>query len=278
MITDTNGVQTPTEYCDIINQNDPYFEERGTNYIVHYLLASNKNYATAWWRLFNEHKGQTIYKAQFVEDLADFCNKNCGAGEQSAKRVLESEFNTLIRTYYGKDGIEDDPEETKICPLTELRLVTLSKQEGSEKTYKKSMPDKDDIHPLIAYAVISYKQAKLDMDEIQISELINGENNIGKIFNIDRSTVFYLIEKIERLGLIKITRTAGLDVIKVAKKMTLAERIKAYCKRRLTGSSQVRKRILARRKAFSTHSQCTSGSRKPMTSVKKKSERVCMKA
>ena len=135
-----------------------------------------------------------------------------------------------MRTYYWKGEAEDDPEETKICPLTELRLVTLAKQKGGEKTYKKAMPDKDDIHPLIAYAVISEKQAKLDTDEIQIGELLNGENNIGKVFNLDRSTIFYLIEKIERLGLIKITRTAGLDVIKVKTKMTLADCLKAYYK------------------------------------------------
>jgi len=220
----------------IIDENDPYFEERGTNYIIHYLLASNKDNATAWWWLFNVLKGATIDKRQFVEDFTEYCKVHGAEEITPAQKVLESEFNTLIRTYCGREDNEEnaDPEETKVCPLTELRLVVLGdikhKQDGADKEFKKAMPDKDDIHPWIAYAVISKKQEQLDTDEIQISELLNGENNIGKIFNLDRSTIFYLIEKIERSGLIHITRTAGLDVIRVKNKMGFEDCLKAYYK------------------------------------------------
>lgn len=219
----------------IIDSYDPYFEERGTNYIIHYLLSSNKADATAWWWFFNEHKGSIIDKSQFVEEFSEYCRIH-GDGTIAKQRVLESEFNTLIRTYCGREDNEDnmDPEETKICPLTELRLVVLGdkkrKNDKVEKEYKKAMPDKDDIHPWIIYAVISKKQEELGSNEIQISELLNGESNIGKTFNLDRSTIFYLIEKIERMGLIKITRTAGLDIIHIKRKVTFLDCLTSYYK------------------------------------------------
>lgn len=218
---------------EIINEYDPYFEERGTNYIVHYLLASNKVEATAWWWFFNEYKGSIIDKPQFIEEFAEFCFVHGNDKRVVSQRVLESEFNTLMSTYYSDyNDLENlDPEETKICPLVELRLVSsikgMRKQER-EKEFKKTMPDKDDIHPWIVYAVIAKKQEELNMDEIHISELLSGENNIGKIFNLDRSTIFYIIEKIERLGLIKITRTAGLDVIHIKRKVAFEECLRAY--------------------------------------------------
>lgn len=216
--------QFVSQIGQIINGNDPYFEERGTNYIIHYLLASNKQDATAWWWFFNKHNGLTIDKAQFVEDL-NFYLKSQGELES---KVLEGEFDVLMRTYYDKsEGSENfDPEETRICPLTELRLVSLVDSKSRE--YKKVMPDKDDIHPLIAYAVISEKQRELGMLQIQISELLLGENNIGRIFNLDRSTVFYIIEKLEQLGLLTIVRTAGLDVINIRQQHDLPQCLTMY--------------------------------------------------
>lgn len=234
MREDGKKQQYISELGDIIHKYDPYFEERGTNYIIHYMLVSNKEAATAWYWFFNEHRGTTIDKMQFVDEFSEFCRINCNEDSTPAQKVLESEFNCLIRTYYGREDESDnfDPEETKVCPLTELRLITLAEkkhgQERIENIYKKTMPDKDDIHPLIAYAVISQKQAVLQADEVQISELLNGENNIGKVFNLDRSTVFYLIEKMERLGLIKITRTAGLDVIRIKREMNFIDCITEY--------------------------------------------------
>ncbi|MDR3185234.1 MAG: DUF4007 family protein [Christensenellaceae bacterium] len=208
-----------TPICEIIYANDPYFEERGTNYLIHYLLASNISVATAWWWFFNEYKTQTIDKKTFVEDLGFFCRLR----GFEIPNGLDDEFSTLIATYCAKKE-HDDPEETKISPLSELRLIT---KHGKEE-FKKTTPDKDDIHPYIAFAVICEKQKKLETEELQIFELLNGENNIGKIFNLDRSTIFYLIEKMEQRGLIKITRTAGLDVIKIKEKMTPTECLQAY--------------------------------------------------
>ena len=39
--------------------------------------------------------------------------------------------------------------------------------------------------------------------------------NIGKVFNLDSITMLDALYRIERLGLIKINRTAGLDVITI---------------------------------------------------------------
>lgn len=226
MMRDVGGTQTITTLGEIINQNDPYFEERGTNYIIHYLLASNFEEATAWYWFFNEYKGSIIDKETFVSEFADYCTFRSNS-DAPAVRVLESEFSCLMRTYCAKEDkdIDTDPEETKVCPLTELRLVA-----AFGKEYKKMTPDKDDIHPLIAYAIICNKQ-KEGSKQIQISELLNGENNIGKIFNLDRSTIFYIIERMEQMGLISIVRTAGLDVINIKSEMTFDECIKEYYER-----------------------------------------------
>ena len=40
--------QTLTDFAQIIRENDPYMEELGTLWLLHYKLATNKELATAW--------------------------------------------------------------------------------------------------------------------------------------------------------------------------------------------------------------------------------------
>ena len=253
LMIDVGGTQTITDIGRIINEHDQYFEERGTNYIIHYLLASNKENATAWYWFYNVYRNTTIDKDTFVEEFTQECIR-LQSGDEAASapstRVIEDEFNCLIRTYYRKSSEQEvDPEETKMCPLIELRLIT--PLDSKDKEYKKMMPNRDDIHPFIAYAVISKKQAVLKAikednnklsegenntkkqallvsNQIDINELWKGENNIGKIFNLDRATVFYIVEKLEQQGLVSVVRTAGLDVINIKREMTFEDCLREY--------------------------------------------------
>ena len=44
------------------------------------------------------------------------------------------------------------------------------------------------------------------------------EKNIGKVFNLDSICMLSLLHEVEKLGDIKIIRTAGLDVVRVLHK------------------------------------------------------------
>ena len=95
-----------------------------------------------------------------------------------------------------------------------------------EKIYKKSVPKKDTIHPLVLLAVI-LDQSNGD-NSIKISSIQNDPCNAGKIFNLDIIALTALLYKIELLGYIKVVRTAGLDVIRIEKSMSFHECIEEY--------------------------------------------------
>ena len=46
-----------------------------------------------------------------------------------------------------------------------------------------------------------------------MNELLTAPRNIGRIFNLDSVVMLEVLYRLERLGQIKINRTAGLDVI-----------------------------------------------------------------
>ena len=49
-------VQKITRLGEIIDKFDRFYEEEGTNWLLHYMLAKNEELATAWYWFFNVFK------------------------------------------------------------------------------------------------------------------------------------------------------------------------------------------------------------------------------
>lgn len=216
--------QTFTEFGQVVFDNDPYMEEMGTLWLLHYMLSTNVDDATAWYYFFNEFKMTEFSKDDFVKQLTNYIRIN---GEEVSERSLEDDYNCIINTYVPR--IKSSPEkvqpESNIdCPLGELGLIDISNKK--EKLYKKSVPKKDTLHPLVLLAVI-LDQAQGETS-IKISSIQNDVCNAGKIFNLDIITLTNLLYKIELLGYIKVVRTAGLDIIRIEKPMSFLECVQEY--------------------------------------------------
>ena len=64
--------------------------------------------------------------------------------------------------------------------------------------------------------------------EIGLNELLTAPCNIGKVFNLDAISMLDLLRRIEKLGEIKIIRTAGLDIIRILSDSTFQECVDLY--------------------------------------------------
>jgi hypothetical protein len=225
----TNGKrnQTLTTLGEIIKKNDPYMEELGTLWLLHYRLATNQDDATAWFYFFNEFKPMEFTRDDFVIQINSYIRIQ---GEDVAERSIEDDYNCIISTYVPRIKLNPkkfSPEENIDCPLGELGLVDIVNKKA--KIYKKSLPKKDTLHPLILLAVI-VEQAKGEKS-VRISEIQNNAKNAGKIFNLDIIALTTLLYKIELLGFIKVVRTAGLDVIEINADLDFFGCVKEYYRR-----------------------------------------------
>lgn len=227
-------IQTTTHLGSIIYQNDAYFEEMGTLWLLHYQLVkgvkgSDTN-ATSWWYFFNEFKASEFTRDDFLGQI----NKYLSSSDEGEKpvRTIEDDFNCIINTYVPR--IKSNPEkvqpESNIdCPFGELGLIDIigSEKNGSRlKLYRKIAPQKDSLHPLILLAVIldNAKGAR----EVRISSVQSDNGNAGKAFNLDIISLTSLLYKIELLGHIKVVRTAGLDVLKIETQWDFYECVQQY--------------------------------------------------
>lgn len=205
-------VQTFTRLGESIYANDRYIEELGTLYLLQYKLATNRNNATSWYFFFNEFTMSEFTREDFVESLQKYIKMS---GEDGvAIRSLNDDFACIINTYlprYKSNPGKVSPENNIDCPLGELGLVDILNKKN--KTYRKSIPSASTLSPWIALAVIMDQAG--DHRELALNDLLNKPNNIGKVFNLDSVNMLDILYEIEKLGLLKINRTAGLDVINI---------------------------------------------------------------
>ncbi len=219
-------VQTFTDLGRSVFNNDRYIEELGTLYLLHYKLASNKTEATAWYYFFNEFAMAEFTKEDFVSAIQNYVLMN--EEETSvALRSLNDDFSCIINTYlprYKSNPSRVSPENNIDCPFGELGLVDVLNKE--KKIYKKSIPAPDSFNPWIVLAVIVDQAA--GRTEIGLNELLTAHCNIGRVFNLDAITMLDVLHQIEKLGEIKIIRTAGLDIIRIINQRSFQECVDIY--------------------------------------------------
>ena len=218
--------QTFTDLGRSVFNNDRYIEELGTLYLLHYKLVSNKTEATAWYYFFNEFAMAEFTKDDFVAAIQNYVLMSV---EESsvALRSLNDDFSCIINTYlprYKSNPSKISPENNIDCPFGELGLVDVLNKE--KKIYKKSIPAPDSFDPWVVLAVIVDQAA--GRTEIGLNELLTAHCNIGRVFNLDAITMLEVLHQIEKLGEIKIIRTAGLDIIRIINQHSFQECVDIY--------------------------------------------------
>ena len=218
--------QTLTPLGKQIYDNDCYIEELGTLYLLQYKLASQDEEATAWYYFFNEFSMSEFTKEEFVQSLQNYILM-ADDGNPVAIRSLNDDFACIINTYlprYKSNPEKVSPENNIDCPFGELGLVDIANKK--QKTYKKSIPSAKSLNPWVVLAIIMDRAE--GRNEIALNELLTMPCNIGKVFNLDAITMLDVLHEIENIGMLKIIRTAGLDVIHLNKQMLFGDCVKKY--------------------------------------------------
>ena len=220
-------IQKLTDFGKLVHEHDPYTEELGTLYLLQYKLVTDEGMAPAWYYFFNEFTLSEFNREDFLEQIQNYLKMK---DTKVALRSLSDDFACIISTYipkYKSNSTKDSPENNITCPLGELGLIDILGKEGGNVLYRKSIPSVRNFNPWVILAVIS-DQAN-GKEEIGLNDLLNGKRNIGKVFNLDSISMLEILHEVEKIGEIKIIRTAGLDVIRLTNaKRTFIECVENY--------------------------------------------------
>ena len=99
---------------------------------------------------------------------------------------------------------------------------------GDERgIYQKNKPLYSQLDPLaVLYVIVSNMSG--DKHGAAINALLTEDNNIGKIFLLDRSMANDYLDRLRQEGYIQINRTAGLDMIYLKENITPKEILELY--------------------------------------------------
>jgi hypothetical protein len=189
---------------------DPYLEDEATIWLVHWLLASNAQLATAWYWFFNYFHKPEFTGQEVATALADFSKNNVN-GRNSVK-TIKQDANILLRMYSRSRVTARTPlEEALDSPLALLGLVH---HEGAGKTYRSLAQRREVPVGIIAFATVDLCNA-MQVPQIPIAQLMYGEGRWPALGAVFRLTEEALLAKLELLvrempGAFAIRETAGI--------------------------------------------------------------------
>lgn len=201
-----------TPLAHLIMDCDPYVEDEGTLWLLHYQLATNARSATTWWWFFNRFGLRQFTQEVFLTHLERYVASE-GRRKISA-RSLEKDFRCFIRTYTRSEErlARINPEDSFDCPLSVLNLLEVLPLTRSYRVLPPTPELLDSV--LVAYALVRMKNSRTAR-EISFRDALYGEGSPGRIFNLDAESLHTYLTRLEghKPQILTFSRTAGLHLV-----------------------------------------------------------------
>lgn len=202
-----------TNFGELVWQHDPYLEDEGTLWLLHYALTCSQEQATSWYWFFNHFSPVSFTDKQAVESLGNWVI-NAESDRKVAKSSLKKDVACLLRTYL-PDKQNSNPENLRESPLARLGILNQF-GDGAQRRYQWQQADATKLNSLILlYVIIDQQKVKgRDSNEVRLSQLLQEPMNVGHVFNL---TTAMLSDQIASLNKehpdfgVRFVRTAGLD-------------------------------------------------------------------
>jgi len=203
---------------------DPYLEDEGTIWFIHWLLCSNPDLATGWFWFFNNFHKQEFSSEEVASSLVDFTAQNIAT--KVSKVTLRNDAKAVLRMYgRSKNNSKGIVEEALDSPLSSLGLIS---QSLVGKTFKSQQGERKNLPiNIFGYAVLEYMQA-LKLNQVPIEELMYSKvwmASPGAVFRLSENS---LVTKLEELSQafpenFELRETAGIHQFYVLENIKLEE-------------------------------------------------------
>lgn len=200
---------------------DPYLEDEATIWLIHWLLATNPQHATAWYWFFNCFHKPEFTSKEVSSSLIDFIEEQITT--KTSSNTIKHDAAVLLRMYVQtRKSNQTTVEEALDSPLSLLKLLTYS---SLARTYQSNFLQRDGLPPsILGFAVTQLFKYK-DKTELPIEDLMyskNGDVAPGLIFRLSEVA---LLTKLEQLicdfpGIYEIRDTAGIHQMHMLQDVT----------------------------------------------------------
>jgi len=195
---------------------DPFLEDVGTLWAVHWLITTNTSAATTWHFVFDLYHHSEFTRDRMEHSLFEFAHSIHGT--RATKATIKRDMDVFLRTYISsRSASAEIPEDSLSCPLIELGLLQHTTEPGSfclNRGPKETLPDL-----VLAWALAEYVARQPQLRTFSFEDLAYAPGSPGRVFQLDE---FSLGARLERIP--KYTRkawsfseTAGLRQLVVSR-------------------------------------------------------------
>ena len=199
-----------SETAQKILKKDPYFELDGTLFLIHYLLAGNKNEGTAWHWFFNcfsamEFDRESL-KNQFSAYIQIQTNKTV------KDKTLEKDLNCLLRMYQAVEWTgKKNPETETPSPFTKYGWLE-KRGEGFIRN-KLNIADMN-VHIFAFILYIFWKEGLNRTESVPLEDFFVKENSPGRIFCFSPEEMSDLVDMCSKEDYLDYSRTGGYFIVR----------------------------------------------------------------
>ena len=191
---------------------DPFLEDVGTLWLIHWQLASIPEAATTWWWVFNQCPATHFTRREFQVHLERLAEQLGSARVSPAS--LKRDIDCFIRTYSPSRRVRTVQEDTLDCPLIELGLLREANDHQAYQLMRGSHPTLP--LPIFGYALATYLERRGGQAQsVGLDQLAFGDGAPGRVFGLNESGLLTRLEALSTLtgDAFVYDETAGLKQI-----------------------------------------------------------------
>ena len=188
---------------------DPFLEEIGTIWLLHWMLVTNPDRASSWTYLFGRPKGNRFTREELVGELEAWVK------EQNIRKTkrssLKRDIDVLVRSYTRAKAIKGIvPEDSLDSPFVQLDLIRPAMEKGQFEIVEGAHPSLPNdifevglaeyyerIRPMRTKGVFADRgQAQQTSGSISLDELLYAPCSPGRTFRLSEEA---LVERLHQL-------------------------------------------------------------------------------
>ncbi len=157
---------------------DPYLEDDGTLWLLHYNLVTNGEGATTWHWVFNRPHAATFRRSSLFIELKAAAETY---GWRASPNTLKRDIDCFVRTYLPVVSGRGSAEDAISCPLTALGLVQPTSDRDEyllSYGWQPTLPD-----AIFRWGLAHFIE-KVGGSTVSLSQMLRSEGSPGRVFRL----------------------------------------------------------------------------------------------
>lgn len=201
---------SPDEVTDLGSQLlgvwDPYLEDPGTLWLLHWQLVKDPGAASSWFLIFTQWIGDSFTRSGVADWLLKLAKES---GARATKNSIKRDVDVFVRTYCPSITTSTRPlEDTFDSPLVSLGLLL----ETEKDTYRFARGSKPMLpEAIFLYALLDFWQRQApDQNTLAFERVLHGSGSPGAAFKFSSNALVERLESLPASAGIRFDTTAGL--------------------------------------------------------------------